>query len=254
MYIKVICLNTWLGGLLMDGVLEFISQERPDVLILQEAYAGTEENLKPEMRTMQTLQSEFKYLYSAFSPTFLDTTAEFKVQQGNAIISDFPIVTSNTIFYDVPYKQLTNYLDHPEDFPNTPRNLQHVVLNVDNKMVNIFNTQGIWGTDGLDNDRRLKMGATIANEVAGKDRVILAGDFNVFPNTQTIAKIEDKLTNIFKDELKTSFNLRIKDPNGFGNSVVDMIFVSKDITVVEKKCPDIDVSDHLPLIATLNIG
>jgi len=65
--------------------------------------------------------------------------------------------------------------------------------------------------------------------------------------------ISDHLTNIFGNELKTSFNMRRKDNPGYATACVDMLFVSSDIKVMDKVCPDVDISDHLPLVATLRI-
>lgn len=47
--------------------------------------------------------------------------------------------------------------------------------------------------------------------------------------------------------------MRRKSNPGYATSVVDMIFTSPDIRVVSKSCPDVDLSDHFPLIATLEI-
>ena len=97
--------------------------------------------------------------------------------------------------------------------------------------------------------------------------MVLAGDFNVSPDTQTISNIEKYLLNIFKDQLKFTFNLKIKkeairqrtyiysgdDLKGFANAAVDMIFVSPGFKVVDHCQPKVDASDHYPLVAVLEI-
>lgn len=47
--------------------------------------------------------------------------------------------------------------------------------------------------------------------------------------------------------------MKRKTNKSFAISVVDMIFVSKNIKVIDKNCPNIDITDHLPLICTLEI-
>ncbi len=72
--------------------------------------------------------------------------------------------------------------------------------------------------------------------------------------TQTIRNIEKHLNNVFKDELSTTFNVKHKDLTrfpGYATAVVDMVFVSSDLQVQSKKCPAVDVSDHLPLVCDL---
>jgi endonuclease/exonuclease/phosphatase family metal-dependent hydrolase len=120
-------------------------------------------------------------------------------------------------------------------------------------ILNIFNIHGIWGLDSKDNERRLKMSKIIVDEIKNKENVILAGDFNVNPNTKTIENIELYLKNVFKDELKTTFNMKQKVGKGYVTSVVDMIFVSKYINAIRHYCPDLDISDHLPMVCILEL-
>ncbi|MBI3620307.1 hypothetical protein HY214_04160 [Candidatus Roizmanbacteria bacterium] len=97
------------------------------------------------------------------------------------------------------------------------------------------------------------MSKVIIDEIKDKENIILAGDFNVKPKTKTITDIENYLVNVFKNELKSTFNMRQKTDPGYATAVVDMIFVSRNFKVAKHSCPDIDVSDHLPLVAELTI-
>ena len=241
MKIKFICLNLWLGGFLYDAILDFLSKEKPDVIAMQEVFNSS----------LKVLKAELGYKYASFAPAFLEKTKDWQVEWGNAVLSKFPIITTKTTFYDIPYGK--NYVPKIKSASRTPRNLQQAVLKADNLKLNIFNTQGIWGTDGRDNKRRLKMGQTIVNEIRGKKNVILAGDFNLSPDTKTVAKIEKHLKNVFKNELTTTFNMKRKTKPGYARAVADMIFVSKEIKVIEHYCPKVDVSDHLPLVCQLEI-
>ena len=147
----------------------------------------------------------------------MDEATEGKVDRGNAILSRFPITKTNDIFYDRPYGVYSE--NRPQDFPILPRTVQKAEIQIDNKIVNVFNTQGIWGLDGDDNERRLKMSRTILDRIKGKRNVILAGDFNVKPNTKTINNIEKVLINVFKDELKTTFNMKRKTDPGYAGKL-----------------------------------
>ena len=46
---------------------------------------------------------------------------------------------------------------------------------------------------------------------------------------------------------------RKTDP-GYAAAVVDMIFISKNIEVISHDCPQVDISDHLPLVCKFNIS
>ena len=252
MRFKLVNLNIWIGGKLFDSAIDFLSKENPDILTLQEAFNGLGNELPENERTIEILKKELGYKYSFFSKCFMDEATKGKVDRGNAILSRFPIINTNDVFYDRPYGMYSE--NRPQDFPILPRTIQHAEIQVNNKTVNVFNTQGIWGLDGDDNKRRLRMSKIILAQVKGKDNVILAGDFNVKPNTKTINNIEELFINVFKDELKTTFNMKRKTNPGYATAVVDMIFISKNIEVVNHTCPQVDVSDHFPLVCTFNIN
>lgn len=252
MSLKFVCLNLWYGGKLLDNMLAFLRREKPDILAAQEAYNSRDPAVPLNYRSIEVLADALDFPHVSFAPAFRDDRPEGAFECGNAVFSRFPIREARTIFFDVPYRIRKESEDHP-DFSYTPRNLQRVALDVGGKATNVFNTQGIWGVEGDDTDRRLAMSDVIVREVAGKSHVILAGDFNVREETQTIRNIEAHLTNVFKGELKTSFNLRHKAHPGFASAVVDMVFVSPDIRVLGHSVPDDDVSDHLPLVCKFEV-
>ena len=98
------------------------------------------------------------------------------------------------------------------------------------------------------------MAKVILEQTKGYKNVIIAGDTNATPNNQAIKDLESKFTNVFKGELTTTFNMKHKTLPGYATAVVDAIFVSPNINVTSHYCPNIDVSDHLPLVAELNIN
>ncbi len=235
----------------MNDILELIGQEQPDVVALQEVYDGHDAQLEPKFRSMDVLRAALRYPHEHFAPGFLERTEFGKVEQGNAVLSRFPIIESHVTPGDVPYGERE---DKPAYYEHTPRNLQRVALELpDGGILQVFNTQGVWGLDGGDSKRRLSMARAIVVEVVPYDRVILAGDFNVQERTRTIGLVEEHLVNIFKGERMTSFDMRNKTDPGYATAVVDMIFVSPSIRVLEKSIPQNNVSDHQPMVVVLDI-
>ncbi|MEK7620086.1 MAG: endonuclease/exonuclease/phosphatase family protein [Patescibacteria group bacterium] len=250
MKLKIICLNLWQGGNLMDEILAFLKREDADVVLLQEVYDG-HGTWERKFRSMDVLREKLGYPHEHFAPAFLERTDFGKVEQGNAILSKFPIVDSQVYFYDQPYGERE---DKPEYFETTPRNLQRAAVEVGGRVLQVFNTQGVWGKDGDDNERRLMMAQTIVDAVAPFQEVVLAGDLNVQEKTKTISLIEEHLVNVFKpDNRITSFNMRHKTNPGFATAVVDMLFVSSLLRVLEHRQYDEGVSDHLALSATIDV-
>lgn len=253
MKIKYITLNILEGGVFFDNIATFLKQEQPDIVGFQEVYNGESPEFPKKYRSIQLLQQVLQNYHYSFAPVFSEKLPLGEAELGNAIFSRYPIVEEKNTFFDIPYdsqykKELRN-----GDFSYEPRSVQWTKIDIEELYVNIFNVHGIWGHDGDDNPRRIKMSQTILDQVGEKTKVILAGDFNVQPHTQTISMIEKRLKNIFKDELTSTFNMRHKDNPGYATAVVDMIFISDDIALIEKTCSEADVSDHKPLIAVLEL-
>ncbi len=254
MGIKIVCLNLWNGGFLFESMVEYLQREKADIYLLQEVFNGTDPHLPPQHRTFTELQQQLDLPHGHFAPCFNENINGAVIVQGNAIFSRFPLQEVSVTFYDVPFGARDNTR---EAFPFSPRNLQHVKTAVGSHELHLLNTQGIWGEDGQDSPRRLNMATYIIREIDGCTPLVLAGDFNVQPETQAIALIESKLHNVFKGELDTSFNLKrkdlVRDP-GFTSAVVDMFFITPDLKVTKQVCPKVDVSDHYPLVVELDIG
>lgn len=250
MQIKVITLNTWRGEIL-ENLISFIKQEDPDILLLQEVYDGKPKNLPSAYRFFQYFQDTFPEYYGVFAAAFCDMTRHGNIEEGTAIFSKFKINLSERTFFDIPYSSINN---HAKDrFDDIPQTLLHAQLDAKGIEVNAFSVHGIWGFDGLDSHRRFKMADTIINTISGKENVILGGDFNLNPNTEAVREIEKHLKSVFGVTLISTFNMKHKDDPGYATAAVDMMFVSPNIRVLEKSCPDVDVSDHFPLLATLEI-
>lgn len=252
MNVKFITLNIWQGGNLLDEALLFLQEKDPDILLMQEVYNGKDFLYEQKYRTFDLVKKILSFSYASFSPAFLDTRAIGSIDRGNAVFSKFPILGNTTIAYDLPYGKFDEEHDR-SNYEKVPMCIEHAVLSIQGNKYNIYNLQGVWGKDGKDNERRLKMSKVLVEEVKDKEHVILAGDFNLNPDTKTIRNIEEYLCNVFKDKLITTFNIKQKKRPEFAESVVDMVFISDDINVIDYSCPQVDISDHLPLVCDLEL-
>ncbi|HEX3081984.1 MAG TPA: endonuclease/exonuclease/phosphatase family protein [Candidatus Saccharimonadia bacterium] len=253
MTIKFITVNVWHGGRLMDNLIKFLQAEDPDILVLQEAYNDPRPELSARFRTVETLQMAAGLPHASFAASFMHVMPDLRTDQGNAVLSKFELTPGAVTFFHTPYDP--DYSEEGRtDFSRAPRNLQHVVAHTPAGDMNVFNLHGIWDLEG---DRyspeRARMTEAIIRATHGLPRVILAGDTNATMGNKAIAVVEEQLMNVFGHELTTTFNMRRKDNPGYATAVVDMIFVSPDIKVLSKDCPDVDASDHLPLVATLEV-
>lgn len=252
MKLKIVCLNVWYGGLLWDSMVDFLRAENADILALQEVCNASDTALEPRQRCYSTLPKLLGYAHTDFALAYTDNRPEGRIPMGNAVLSRLPITASNNVFFNEPYRD--DYTDTAPNWSICPRNLQHVEIQSSVGLLNIYNFQGVWDMDG-DNfsPERRQMSETIIGAIQGKENVILAGDSNAKETNPAMRAIEAHLTSVFGDERTTSFNMRQKENPGYATAVVDHMFVSPAIKVLSKQCPDIDVSDHLPLIVELEI-
>lgn len=251
MKVKILNLNLFEGGIFWENIQKFILRENPDILCLQEVFDG--DGAQPiNFQTIPRLKAIFPNHHLFYSPELYEIWPHGAGDTGNAILTHLPIVEEKTIFIHRQYQRIIRPRDE-KDFSHYPKNLQHAVVQIEDKNLHVCNMHGIWGFDGKDNPQRLDMGKKIIKEINGKSPAILLGDFNQGPDTQTIAIIEKQMVNVFKGELTSTFNMRHKTDPGYATAVVDMFFASPDIKFVSKSCPDDDVSDHKPLMVTIDI-
>lgn len=252
MKMKVLTLNMWSGGKLLDVVLSLLNRENADIITLQEVNSGGSEKLQRRFRTISEFRRLLAYPYYQFDPALFNFEQGERIEHGNLVLSKFPITYKSNIFIDGSYSEFD--WNKRTDFANVPPIFQHVAVDANGKMIDVFNIHGVWGEDGKDSPRRLHMSKLLLSQIQGKENVFLAGDFNVVPDTKTIGDIENELSNVFKRELISTFNMKHKDKGGYATAVVDMIFVSKHIEVVNHYSPRDDVSDHLPLVAEVQLA
>ena len=148
----------------MEPMVEFIKKENPDILALQEVYDSSD------------LSLEYPYIHHA--PEFLHINGTERHVMGNAVFSEFPITASDVVFYDKPFGEA--YESKRETYKDFPRNLQHVEIDADGTILNVFNTHGVWGEDGGDNEARLAMSAKIIGAVNSKENVTSSAIWSIF--------------------------------------------------------------------------
>jgi endonuclease/exonuclease/phosphatase family metal-dependent hydrolase len=249
MKLKVISLNIWESNFL-DQAIGFFKTENADLILLQEAYGLNDQANDDRFRTLEVLSETLGFTNFDYVPGLRHNRKEGRFLQGNAVLSKFPILKREAVFFNDPFND--NFTEGPEYNAMFPHVLQHVVLDVPTGEINVFNLHGTWDLDG-DNfsEKRQQMSQAIIEAVKGKSRVILAGDTNAKPTNKALRNVEEYLNSVFGEELKTTFNMKHKDNPGYATAAVDMMFISPDIKVSEKACPEVDVSDHLPLVVQL---
>jgi len=255
MGIKFLTVNIWFGGKLWESLIPFIHEVHPDILCIQEVYDGHDISLDKRYRTMEEFRHEFGgYLpHDTFGATTLDTSVN--VEWGNAVFSKFPIRSSKTIFFDLPYTKYDFEVD--PDSRLSAEGMQEAEIDINGKRIFVYSWHGVWNNHGEDTPERKLMEKAIIENISNKKTVILAGDTNMNPTSGVIKNLQKELpiVSVFGESFYTTFNLKQKDiPENYAHSPVDMIFVSRDIKVLKKEMPQADVSDHMPLVIELELS
>ena len=252
MAIKVISLNLWWGGELFPAIIEFLKAQAADIVLLQEVHNGHDAAAEPKYRSLDFLQEQLGYPYQDFAQMYVVNQPPGPTPLGTAVLAKFPVAGRSVRFFVEGDREI--YDDVPEQWPIFPRLLQHCRLDTPASELNVFNMHGVWDLDG-DNfsASRRRMSRIIIEATSGLANVILAGDSNAKRTNPAMRAIEKHLRPVFGDELKTTFNMRRKANPGYRTAAVDLMYVSSDIKVASKSCPVVDISDHLPLVVTLEV-
>lgn len=266
--IKHVNLNIWEEEHFHKQAIEFLKNENPDILALQEVYKSEDKKLPEQYRFFDVIKKELNFDHFHFDAEFLDSRYGNPVPQGNVIFSRFPILEKKTVQLIGEYGEIS--MEGIKE--KLPRNMVGAKLKIGETELWVYNAHGVWGERGDDTPDRIAMMNIIAKEIAEKNKVVVSRDFNLneriffhkmdnsldmgqWRETQSVQILEKYLKNIFKNQRITSFNMKVKDPKTttYGTAVVDMVFISPEIKVLRYSCPEVQVSDHLPTICEFEI-
>ncbi|MDX9690934.1 MAG: endonuclease/exonuclease/phosphatase family protein [Acholeplasmataceae bacterium] len=221
-------------------VLSFINQEKPDLLGIQEA--------GPHM-----VLALRKHLID------YDLFVEPRDEKGEST----PVLIKKGIFKIIDVKTIwlteTPSVKSSIEGSNHPRIATYVILETKNKeIIHFFNTHLDYTGDHV-TLRQVKhlYNYILQIEEKYKGKTIICGDFNSYPNTQTIQFLNKFYQSCYQDSSKASLTF-----HGFSNQTegepIDYILFSKQLkldkfTIHEHRLEDQYLSDHYPISTTLNI-
>ncbi|MEO8104972.1 MAG: endonuclease/exonuclease/phosphatase family protein [Candidatus Saccharibacteria bacterium] len=242
---KLVQLNAW-GGRLEHQLADLLTAEAANLVCLQEIISASGDALMA--LTLEELQATLGLGHSFMSPVMsfnlMNKTAAF----GNAILSEYPLTQQNTIFTNLQYQAAFDFDSHDYNI----RNLQHAQLTVAGHKLHLLNHHGHHIRQHKNGDAQTRRQMTqIAAYVATLDGpVILTGDFNLAPHSESLELLNGRLRNLsIEYKLTTTRNsLTTK------NEVCDYIFVNDAVTVQGFRASDVVASDHQALILDFQLS
>ena len=244
-----------------ENILEFIEKENADICTFQEAMNAVDDSCYDIFKSKNDIVKLNKYKYNAFAPLFIANgitknnvvVRDFggKAEQGSLLISKYKIKEHYNQFYynDYKYEYDATYFREKD----WCRSIQNTILEIGGKEIQIINVHGIWNKDKIGDERTIKQAEFILSKIRQDIPVIVVGDFNLLPDTESIKLLNKNLTNLI-----LKYNIKSTRPNfddglDSGNMVCDYIFVNEKVKVNHFDVINVDVSDHLPLLLEFEI-
>ena len=120
-------------------------------------------------------------------------------------------------------------------------------------MIQIINVHGIWNKDKMGDERTINQSLFILSKIRKDIPVIVVGDFNLLPDSESIKLLDNELINLIKVYDIKSTRPSFDDGLDTGDVVCDYIFVNDKVKVNDFKVINTNISDHLPLVLDFDI-
>lgn len=255
MRIKFIQINIFKGKYL-DELVEFILSEKPDFVTMQEVTTNRfnlYHNRQTSLFDILCKKLNMQGVYHGDLKLKGDETSVF----GNAVFSKYPILGKSIVSLK-SFRPVTTFeLDSRR---STVRELidRHVLdaqIDVEGRTLNVLSWHGAWTAPPHDSRETFRQ-ANIVYEYLKKigGPFILGGDLNAVTSSKTIKLISQIAVNFMEKSPSETVTTNIKvhkiAPRGY---LIDYIFASPVVKLLDLRIPNITVSDHLPVVAEVEI-
>jgi endonuclease/exonuclease/phosphatase family metal-dependent hydrolase len=262
--LQIVSLNTW-GGQAIGPLLDFIRAEAPttDLFCFQEVLnASAAIDLACGFRTklLAELASALPDFEATFDPV---VTWDQPADHGPATTIPFGLATFSRRTLTIGVRRAAHVIDHLDTLDAVPgmhgitRWLQLTEVLLSGRTLLVGNFHGIArpGTK-LDTAERIEQSLAIRRTLDAHDGpTALVGDFNLLPETESARILAQGLRNLVlewqipttRSRLNPYFGTPQEQPHA------DYAFISPGLHAIDFRVPDVQVSDHLPMVLTLRV-
>lgn len=252
MTLKVIQVNIWHGRLL-GALLDFLREEEPDVVTMQEVTGGTEnEGPDPSVDTFAYLRDELGY-QGALGIAHESNDRGVRTYCGNAVLVKGDVRSHRTIWLRASPSGAQWQPPHAE--PNFPRFAIEADVVVGGRPLWVLSVHGAWTREPVDTPEKLRQARRLAEHLRSLDAPFILGiDANMPPQSEVVRTLDAAAHNavhgsgITRTTHPTIHAIAKTKPAGL---LVDFIYTSPHFRVIEIGTPEVAVTDHLPVRAIL---
>lgn len=209
----------------LDNIVKVIQKYNPDIIALNEVYNDSHGIIT--VNQAKYIADKLGFDYYFFGKTI---TLDNGILYGNAIVSKHRIINPTIITIPDP-------IIKDENVYYESRNIISSKIDKYNVYVTHF---------GLAQKEQENALETLRQEIVNKKNVIIMGDFNI--DEKNIFMINDSIQNTSNYKKRNNYTYPSTNPN----KKIDYILLSKDINMQCLQIGEDIVSDHLPVIVSIN--
>lgn len=238
----------------IDAVIPLISEQDADIVTLQEVTQGMDETVHERFKKREAIDAALgdRYPHRAFGALYSSYAQQKRdfgglLEQGNYVLSKFPIMYADNRFFHRSFEHIDDWSAWRET--DHARAVQVIDIMTPHGLLKVLNVHGIWTANKVGDERTQRECEFIADAAgAGTTPTIIIGDFNLLPDSPSLAVLNAKWKNLNSAFGITTTRPRFEDALESGETMVDYAFVNEYFKVSSYAVIETDLSDHLPLV------
>lgn len=253
MVLKVIQLNLWKGKFLNEAI-DFLKSQDSDLVLMQEVTSGPVNFFEEKDANLFEILKERLELVGVFHSD-VKLSDEPNARFGNVVFSKNPILEFEVFplrdHLPITLSEFTNNTNNI--WADFPRHMLDATIDCDGREIHAISVHGRRIAPPADDEENLRQARLMAEYIKSLKDVpfVMGGDFNMPPDSQVIKIVSDVSNNLMKDKpIGQTLNPRVHELGDRGY-LVDYIFASGHFSLKSLEVPQVDISDHLPVIAEL---
>lgn len=247
--IKLVTYNIW-HGTHLEKVIEFLRQERADIVCLQEAGTSGRGQKASEISIFDEIKAALG-IPGVFKNTFWGSEGQGKYNLGNALLTQRPVVDEREFYYE---RKLTGKVleGGGKDRYNLPRVLLGQKLVLGERELWVFTGHHTITPEGGVTEHQLAATREVKRFLGDFDEYILCGDMNTPYGNKNYKMLSEGLTDWSEPPTPTLHPTIHKV--GYKGYHVDYVFAKgQGMKHLKTRIPVVAASDHLPVVVELEV-